>query len=200
MERIVNAAIFILLVTFAPSAHGGQIDTEYLFGFATGTDIGEVGEKEFESETTGRIKKRTGSYSALSQTNAIEFVPMRGFRVEVGAALSYHDISGVTELDSVRRGAFQGLSLDLRYQFLDRAQSPFGFTIQAVAHWGRIDDISGQPVDQYGSDFALLFDHELIPDHIVAAFNLRYQPETTRSRINGVWSQDATFGVSTGVM
>jgi hypothetical protein len=32
-----------------------EIDTEHLFGFLTGTDIGEVGEKEVESETTGQF-------------------------------------------------------------------------------------------------------------------------------------------------
>ena len=32
-----------------------EIDTEHLFGFLTGTDIREVGEKEVESETTGQF-------------------------------------------------------------------------------------------------------------------------------------------------
>jgi hypothetical protein len=46
---------------------GKGVDTEYLFGFVTGTDIGDVGEKELESTTIDRIGKRTGSYRALSQ-------------------------------------------------------------------------------------------------------------------------------------
>jgi hypothetical protein len=33
-----------------------EIDTEHLFGFLTGTDIGEVGEKEVESETTSCVR------------------------------------------------------------------------------------------------------------------------------------------------
>ena len=49
-------------------AHADAIDTEHLFGFTIGTDIGEVGEKEFESNTLSRLGKRAGSYSALSQS------------------------------------------------------------------------------------------------------------------------------------
>jgi len=48
-------------------ARADAIDTEHLFGFTIGTDIGEVGEKEFESNTLSRLGKRAGSYSALSQ-------------------------------------------------------------------------------------------------------------------------------------
>src|SRR5436305_3270516 len=47
------------------------VDTEHMFGFITGTDIGQVGDKELESETTGRLGKLTGSYTALSHTLAL---------------------------------------------------------------------------------------------------------------------------------
>jgi hypothetical protein len=111
-----------------------EIDTEHLFGFLTGTDIGEVGEKEVESETTGQFGKRTGSYSALFQRLAFEFMPLPNFRFEVGALASYHNISGVTDLDDRRQEAFQGLALDLRYRLLDRNHAPFGLTMEVEPH------------------------------------------------------------------
>jgi hypothetical protein len=43
-------------------ARADAIDTEHLFDFTIGTDIGEVGEKEFESNTLSRLGKRSGSY------------------------------------------------------------------------------------------------------------------------------------------
>ena len=43
------------------------IDTEHLFGFMIGTDVGNVGEREFQSETTGRFGKNGGNYRAVGQ-------------------------------------------------------------------------------------------------------------------------------------
>ena len=45
--------------------HG--IETEHLFGFTIGTDVGHSGEKEAVLDITGRFGKRDGSYSAPSK-------------------------------------------------------------------------------------------------------------------------------------
>ena len=63
------------------------IDTEHLFGFMIGTDVGNVGEREFQSQTTGRFAKNGGNYRAVGQELELEFVPVKNFRVEVGAPL-----------------------------------------------------------------------------------------------------------------
>jgi hypothetical protein len=178
----------------------GKIDTEYLFGFLTGTDTGEVGERELESTTVGRLGKGTGSYKALSQTLALEYTPVENLRLELGAIAGYHHISGVTGLDDLRRASFQGLSLEMRYRLLAREHSGFGLTIRAEPHWARTDERSGQPVAQYGADLAILIDKELIPNRIVAAFNVLYAPDVTQSRVTGIWSREATYGVGAGLM
>jgi hypothetical protein len=177
-----------------------KIDTEHLFGFVTGTDIGEVGDKEIETETIGRLHKRTGSYSALSQAFAFEYTPVENLRVELAAIGAYYGMSGVTGLDDLRRSGFQGVSLEMRYRLLDRERTGVGLTLLAEPHWGRFDEISGQRADQYGAGLAVLLDRELVRDRIVAAFNLLYEPEVTRSRITGAWSQEATLGVAGAVM
>ncbi len=177
-----------------------KIDTEHLFGFVTGTDIGEVGDREIEIETSGRLRKRTGSYNALSQAFALEYTPVENFRLELAAAGAYYGISGVTGLDDLRRLGFQGVSLEMRYRLLDRQRSGLGLTLLAAPHWGRIDEISGQKVNQYGAGFAVLIDKELVRDRVVAAFNLLYEPEVTRSRVTGTWSQEATLGLAGALM
>jgi hypothetical protein len=53
------------------------------------------------------------------------------------------------------RSVPQGLSLDLRYRLLDREHAPFGLLIDAEPHWGRIDETTGEPVDQYGVDLLI---------------------------------------------
>jgi hypothetical protein len=181
-------------------ARADAIDTEHLFGFTIGTDIGEVGEKELESNTLSRLGKRAGSYSALSQALSLEYTAKQNLRLEVTAAGAYHDIVGVPGLDDRRRGAFDGLSFDMRYRILDRAHAPFGLMIDAEPRWGRVDETSGEPVDRYGIDLALVADKELVPNRIVAAFNLLFLPETARSRVTGIWSRQATIGVATALM
>ena len=60
--------------------------------------------------------------------------------------------------------------------------------------------MTGGPVNQYGVDFVAAADYEIVPDRIVAAFNLLYQPETMRSNATGTWSQESTAGIGVGVM
>jgi hypothetical protein len=211
MRRLLVASLLVVpLVTpgVLPGASAEErrdairddIDTEHLFGFVTGTDVGEVGDREIESETNGRFGKRTGSYAALTETASLELVPFDNFRLTPAATLDYHAVSGVADLSDVTRGAFQGVSLDMRYRVIERQRSGIGVTLLVEPHWSRLDDISGERADRYGADLAVLIDRELVPGRVVAAFNLLYQPDVTRSPATGTWSRDATLGVSGGVM
>ena len=196
-----------VLAAFAGAGHcdardlaRGPIDTENLFGFLTGTDVGEAGEKELEGETTGRFGRRTGGYTALAQSLGLEYTPNDRLRLELSAVLDHHDISGGVALDDVRQTGFQGLSFEMRYRLIDRREAGIGLALRAEPHWSRIDDTSGQPADQYGADLALLLDKELVPDRIIAALNLLYEPDATRLHATGAWSRDATAGLGAAVM
>ena len=101
-------------------------DTEHIFGFMIGSDVGNPGEREFQTQTTGRFGKGGGTYRALGQEVEIEIVPLPNFRIEVGANATLHDITGVPDLDDRRQFNFQGLSLDLRYRLLDRENARSG--------------------------------------------------------------------------
>ena len=61
------------------------IDTEHIFAFMIGADVGTFGEREFQSQTTGRFGRNGGTYRSLGQELELELVPFRNFRVEVGA-------------------------------------------------------------------------------------------------------------------
>jgi hypothetical protein len=197
------AAKFCLLPVLATVPTGARttpIETEHLFGFTIGSDVGEVGERELEGTVTGRFAKRTGTYNAAASTASVEFVPVKNLRTEFTGAVVAYDVTGVNGLADQRYAAFGGLSADIRYRILDRATAPFGFAVGAEPHWGRADEATGQPVNQYGVDFVAAADWEIIPDRIVAAFNLLYQPETMRSKAAGTWSQESLAGVAIGVM
>src|SRR3954468_4291917 len=92
-----NAAIAVVcLSTLLPAGLRAEgIDTEHIFGFMIGSDVGERGEREFQSQTTGRFARNGGRYRAGEQELELEIVPAQNFRIELGAAFASHDISGV---------------------------------------------------------------------------------------------------------
>jgi hypothetical protein len=154
--------------------HAEGIDTEHLFAFMIGSDVGNVGEREFQSQTTGRFSKAGGNYRAIGQEFEMEFVPLQNVRVEVGSTFATHGIFAVPGLADRSQFDWQGASLDLRYRFLDR--------------------------EKYGTEFTLAFDRELVPGLSVAAVNLIYQPEWTRMIATGQMEQDSTIGAAMAVM
>jgi hypothetical protein len=192
--------LLLVLSLISTGARSTTIETEHLFGFTIGSDVGEVGEREIEGSVTGRFAKRTGSYNAASSTLSAEFVPLPNLRTEFTGAVVGYDVAGVSGLTDQRYAAFGGLSADIRYRILDRATAPFGFAVGAEPHWGRADEATGEPVNQYGVDFVAAADWEIVRDRVVAAFNLLYQPETMRSKATGTWSQESTAGVALAVM
>jgi hypothetical protein len=200
-KRPIAGSWLLLLALLIPAdARTETIDTEHLFGFTIGSDVGEVGEKEIEGSITGRFSKRAGTYAAGASTLSAEFVPMPNLRTEITGVVNAYDIAGVSGLIDQRYTAFGGLAADIRYRLLNRATAPFGLAIGAEPHWSRSDDVTGEPARQYGVDFVAAADWEVVPDRIVAAFNLLYQPETTRSNLTGTWSQDSSAGVAMAVM
>lgn len=199
-KRAAKSCLMLALAIIPTGARTAPIDTEHLFGFTIGSDVGNVGEREIEGTVNGRFAKRTGSYNAPSSTLSAEFVPIANLRTEFTGAVIAYDIAGVSGLTDQRYTAFGGLSADIRYRLIDRATAPFGFAVGAEPHWGRADDVTGEPVSQYGVDFVAAADWEVISDRLVAAFNLLYQSETMRSKMTGTWFQESTAGVAIGLM
>jgi hypothetical protein len=117
----------------------------------------------------------------------------------VAVPFTYHGIGGVTGLDDRQRGAFNGVDFELRYRLFDRMHAPFALTLGVEPHWARVDDISGEPIANYGSEFSLAADKELINDRVFGAINLLYDPEATMSRITGTWQHQSTFGLTAAV-
>src|SRR5882757_3882684 len=195
--RAAAVCVFTLLPAYL---HAEGIDTEHIFGFMIGADVGDVGEREFQSQTTGRFARNGGTYRSLGQELELELVPFRNFRIEVGADFAAHDISGVPGLEDRRQLALQGGTLDLRYKFLDRDSAPVGLTFAVESSFGRIDETSGAAVRNFGTQFTLAIDRELIPNVVVAAINLSYQPEWTRIFATGAAEQESTVSAAFGLM
>ena len=187
--------------TLVPACvYAEDIDTEHLFGFVIGTDVGNLGEREFQSQTTGRFSKAGGRYRAIDQELELEFVPTNNFRIEVGGSFASYDINGVPGFEDRNQLDWQGASLDLRYKLFDRKAAPVGLTFALETHADRFDDITAAPARQYGTELTLALDRELIPNRVVAAFNLLYEPEWTHPFGTGLTEQQSTAGGAVAVM
>lgn len=197
---ISGAAILCLAALLPAGLHAEGIDTEHLFGFMIGSDIGNAGEREFQTQTTGRFGKDGGRYRALGQEFELEFVPASNVRVEIGSSFAGHAIRGVPGLDDVRQLVWQGVSLDLRYRLLDRENAPFGLTFAVDGQLSRIDEVSAVRVRNFETEFRIAFDREVIPNYALIALNLIYQPAWTRVLANGAAEQEASIGAALGAM
>ena len=195
-------AVIVCFAALVPAAVWAEegIDTEHIFGFMIGTDVGTVGEREFQTETTGRFGKSSGTYRAGGQQVELEFVPVKNFRVELGSTFSAHDINGVPGFDDRRQLGWQGVSVDFRYRFLERETAPLGLTVAVEPHADRIDESTAAAARKYGTDLTVAFDREIVPGVAVAALNLIYQPEWTRFVGTGAAEQESTVGAAFALM
>jgi hypothetical protein len=177
-------------------ASGGGVDTEHIFGFTEGADIGEKGEIELESGFIGRFGK-AGSFAAVQNETAVRYGIADSIRLAVGTLFDYRSIYGVPDLDDYSAFNFAGLTAEARWQVLRRDSSPIGLTLSATPSWRRVDDTSAQPVDSYSVVLTLLADAALIPDTTFAAVNLTGTPASTRAA--GVWQQETPLEASAAV-
>jgi hypothetical protein len=203
LSRAMLLIALSLLVAAAP-AHGAagkradkaaDVDTEHMFGFTEGSDIGEAGEKELETDSTGRFGKLGGAYNNVATALEAKYSFSDYFRLSADATVAYYDIAGVNGFDDRRQGAVQSVSFDARYRLFDREHAPFGLTLSVEPRWGFTDEMSGAPADQYGAQVRVIADRELIAGRLFAAFNIIYEPEQTRLRASGETLRESTLGV-----
>jgi hypothetical protein len=58
LARTLRTATVVAAALLPLAAQADEFDTEHIFGFMIGSDVGNVGEREFQSETTGRLDHR----------------------------------------------------------------------------------------------------------------------------------------------
>jgi len=203
LSRAILLTVLAVLVATS-SAHGaagkradktGEVDTEHMFGFTEGSDIGEAGEKELETDSTGRFGKLGGSYNTVATALEAKYSFSDRFRLSAVATVAYYDITGVNAIDDRRQAALQSVSFDARFRLFDREHAPFGLTLSVEPHRGFADEMSAEPADQYGAEFRVLADRELIPGRLFAALNVSYEPEQTRLRASGETLRESMLGI-----
>lgn len=166
----------------AASDHG--VDTEHLFGFTEGSDIGAPPEKELESETTARLGKRGGSFRAVDSALVLKVPLSDRFRLAPGLAFAGYRMRGVPGLDDREVAALAGGFVETRARLWTRAEAPFGLTLNTVVGASRLDAATGLGARGLSIEAGLLMDREIVPGDVVAGLNIVYA--LGRSRIDGI--------------
>jgi hypothetical protein len=177
----------------------GDVDSEHLFGFTEGSDIGERGETELEADSTGRFGRQGGTYRALSTALEAKYTAVDYFRIGASTTIAAYGLNGVPGFDDRQSLTVQEIAFDLRYRLLDREKTGFGLTFAFEPRRGFADEASGAPADQYGGKFSLLADKEIVPKRVFAAFNLIYDPEATQLHGTSVVERESILGTSAAV-
>lgn len=168
-----------------------EVDSEHIFGFTQGSDIGEKGELEFETEPTAAIGKRFGNYFATAHATLLKYSITDDFRVAPGFAYTTHDIRHLPGFEDRQQAEFAAAGLEIRYRLMNREKDPFGVTFTFEPGWNRVDELTGDRVEQYGTALGFLLDKEIIHDRLYGAINFFYELSATRLKATGEWFHDS---------
>lgn len=162
-----------------------DVDTEHMFGFSEGTDIGVPFQPEGEVETVGRAGKQAGNYSVLTTTASLKYPLSPQFRVAPGVAFANYGIADVPGLSDTNAFVFDHAVFEFRWHPVARESHPVGVTFVATPYYGTVDPANGAAADSYGLQFIAAVDRAAIRDRLFVAVNLAYVLNRTRTWSTG---------------
>lgn len=163
---------------------GTAVDSEHIFGFTEGADIGDKGESELESITIGRLGKQ-GAFVDLTNETSYRYGVEQSFRASVGILTDYysvHDSPGYLDRTGPRQS---GWTSEFRWQFSEHDSAPIGLTLSLSPTWRRVNDPAPGQGQAFTLPVSLLADHVLIPNELYSAVNVTVAP--TFSAVAGLW-------------
>ena len=205
MAAFALAAMFLspLETSYAQSGSSNklesEVDTEHIFGFTQGSDIGKAGDREPELESFLGFGKQTGSYLATSTALSYKYSLADNFRIAPVLVLGSHNVDNVPGLPHRDQFEFEGAGGEIRYRVFDREHAPFGLTLSFEPGWSRIDRESGERVDQLGLPLIFLIDKDLISHKLYGAINIGYEPEWTRKSAIGGLERNSTLVIGSAL-
>ncbi len=197
---LVAALSWLTVAGEAEAGDGGakafSLDSEHMFGFTVGSDIGSAGEVEFEAELDSAAGKRAGRYVAALNSLQLKYTWLENVRIAPHIEFGLHSIDSVPGLSDVGRASVASGGVELKYRLLNRASAPFGLTFGLDASMGRIDAATGLRAREHALDFSAALDREIVADRLFGAVNFVYAPGWARDHDTGLWGQAAVLEVS----
>lgn len=186
--------------TSRTAAHAAGVDSEHMFGFTIGSDIGSAGEIEIEAESDSGAGKRAGRYFAAMNALQLKATITDHIRISPHVELGHHAIAAVPGMADLTRTEFAAGGVEFKYRVLNRADAPFGLTFGLDTSVARIDAATGQRTRDYGLDFSAALDRELIPDRLYGALNFIHAPSWARDPVTRAWAPSSQSGLGAAVV
>lgn len=141
------------------------------FGFATGSDVADLGSWGIGLDTAASAGSRGGSAYTLAPTVQVSgsFLPC----LEVGpyGFLSYTNFKPYGGGASTKTTVFGG-GLEIKYKLLGRAPHGIGLTFAVSPNFASSDASPGLNYSQFGNSYRLLADAELVKGKLYGALNV----------------------------
>ena len=163
----------LLAASGLPSARA-EVDSEHLFGFSEGTDIGTPFQPELESELVGRVGRLGGSYNTETLNVSLKYPLSSWFRVAPTVAVTRFDIAGNPDIPDRNGVGVERLGVEFRVRPFDREDHLFGLTLVTQPFVGFVNAVTGAPGTTWGNASLVAADREIVPDRLFAALNLFY--------------------------
>ena len=183
-----------------------DVDTEHLFGFSEGADAGEKGQQEVVIDTVTRLgKRRAGpgpsTYRVVDTRLGYQFNPADRFSIEVSAFGDLRRARTIMDVDDKSFGTFDGVAVDLKYQFLKgSAEQPLGLAVEVRPRFTRILPIEGNGANIVDTESVLQLDLQIVPNKLWYGTNISLEPAAGRLRGSGEGYRSSTFLWSNAVV
>ncbi len=156
-------------------AETDELDTEHIFGFASGAGIGSKGEHEIETISIGSFGK-AGSYNQIDTETSFRYNVTGALRLSIGTLTDAYAIHDVPGLDNLTAFTFSGVIAEARLNLVDDRTHAYGLSLTFNPQHRQFDPLSGGRTDNTTLPLALLYDVALIPSKLFAAVNVAYAP------------------------
>ncbi|KQO91132.1 hypothetical protein ASF36_21290 [Methylobacterium sp. Leaf90] len=176
-----------------------EVDTEHLFGFTEGADAGEKGEQEVVIDTVTRVSKRRdgpgpSTYRVLDTRFAYQFNPIDKLSIEFSAFGTLRRQRNIVDLDDKSYGTFDGVSMEVKYQFLKGTkEQPLGLALEVRPRFTRILPVEGNGANIFDLESLLQLDVQVVPDKLWYGSNISFEPAAGRQRGGGPGYRSSTF-------
>ncbi|MCL2385191.1 MAG: hypothetical protein FWC84_05115, partial [Alphaproteobacteria bacterium] len=145
-----------------------------IFGFAEGSDIGPLGEREIESTNIASFGTPSLPFNADTET-AFRYVITPDLRLSVGMLTDYFQSPEGDVFNQRNFVTVSGATAELRWNVLNWRTAPIGLTFSFNPEWRRNDPDFGEALQNVSMGFGLLIDKEVVPGKFFAALNLVYE-------------------------
>jgi hypothetical protein len=167
-----------------------------VFGFTAPTDTLAKGEREMGQEAVGRFGKVDGTFRVIETKTQVGFGVAEGFSITPGLIGTWASISN--SIDGRYSGfAFDGVSVELKAQLLDRNRHGLGIALVAEPTLGWRDGETGVSADTRGIELRAAADWAVIPRQLFAGINILYGLEASSQ--NGVTEEGSLLLGSAGL-